>query len=57
VQLASRAGLPAEPVSGRKLLSVILGGILGLIVGVIAAFVVDKRQASVVKAAASTASA
>jgi uncharacterized protein involved in exopolysaccharide biosynthesis len=57
VQLASQASLPTEPVSGRKLLSVILGGMLGLIIGVIAAFVMDRRQTNAVQAAKSTASA
>ena len=57
VQLASQASLPTEPVSGRKLLNVILGGLLGLIIGVIAAFVVDRRQTNAVPAAKSSASA
>jgi uncharacterized protein involved in exopolysaccharide biosynthesis len=53
VQLASQASLPTEPVSGRKLLSVVLGGMLGLIVGVIAAFVMDRRQINAVPAKSS----
>jgi uncharacterized protein involved in exopolysaccharide biosynthesis len=56
VQLASQASLPTEPVSGRKLLNVILGGMLGLIVGVIAAFVIDRRQTNAVPAAKPAAS-
>lgn len=57
VQLASRASLPAEPVSGRKALSVLAGGVLGLIIGVVAAFVVDRRQTSAVQATKSIVSA
>ena len=49
VALVSRASIPTEPVSGRKLLSVLAGGALGLIAGVIAAFVVDRRQTATVK--------
>jgi uncharacterized protein involved in exopolysaccharide biosynthesis len=56
VQLASQASLPG-PVSGRKLLNVILGGLLGLIIGVIAAFVIDRRQTNTMPAAKSTVSA
>ena len=55
VQLASEASLPAEPVSTRKGLNAILGGLLGLVLGVICAFVIDARQtkseADMVKAA------
>jgi uncharacterized protein involved in exopolysaccharide biosynthesis len=56
VQLASQASLPTEPVSGRKLLNVVLGGLLGLIIGVIAAFIMDRRQTDAEQAAKSTAS-
>jgi succinoglycan biosynthesis transport protein ExoP len=55
VQLASEASLPTEPVSTRKGLNAILGGLLGLVLGVICAFVIDARQtkseADMVKAA------
>jgi uncharacterized protein involved in exopolysaccharide biosynthesis len=44
VQLASQASLPTEPVLPRKGLSAILGGLLGFILGVIFAFVIDARQ-------------
>jgi succinoglycan biosynthesis transport protein ExoP len=45
VQLASEASLPTEPVSTRKGLNAILGGFLGLVLGIICAFVIDARQA------------
>jgi uncharacterized protein involved in exopolysaccharide biosynthesis len=57
VLLASLAVVPTEPVAPRKGLNAILGGMLGLIIGVVAAFVVDRRQTNAVRAAASTASA
>jgi uncharacterized protein involved in exopolysaccharide biosynthesis len=44
VQLASEASLPVEPVSPRKGFNAILGGILGFLIGVICAFVIDARQ-------------
>ena len=44
VQLASQASLPIEPVSARKGLTAILGGVLGLVLGIICAFVTDARQ-------------
>jgi len=44
VQLASEASLPTEPVSTRKGLNAILGGFLGLVLGVVCAFVIDARQ-------------
>ena len=57
VQLASLAAVPTEPVAPRKGLNVVLGGMLGLIMGVTAAFVVDRRQTNAVRSAASIASA
>jgi uncharacterized protein involved in exopolysaccharide biosynthesis len=51
VQLASQASLPGEPVSGRKLLNVVLGGLLGLVLGVIGAFVIDAQQVNIEKKA------
>ncbi len=55
VQLASEASLPIEPVSARKGLNAILGAVLGFVIGVICAFVIDARQTKsegdVVKAA------
>jgi succinoglycan biosynthesis transport protein ExoP len=49
VQLASQASPPTDPVSPRKGLNAVLGGMLGLIIGVIAAFVVDRRQTDAVQ--------
>ena len=57
VQLASLAAVPTEPVAPRKGLNTVLGGVLGLMVGVVAAFAVDKRQTSVVEPTESTVSA
>lgn len=44
VQLASQASVPDEPASPRKGLNTVLGGILGFLVGIVAAFVVDARK-------------
>lgn len=44
VQLASPAAVPTEPVTPRKGLNVIFGGVLGLLIGIILAVVVDARQ-------------
>lgn len=44
VQLASLAAVPTEPVTPRKGLNVIFGGVLGLLIGIILAVVVDARQ-------------
>jgi len=52
VRLASEAALPTEPVGPRKGLSTVLGGLFGLVLGVVAAFVVNAWQAVVGKSAA-----
>jgi len=44
VRLASRAAVPTDPVSPRKGLNTVLGGVLGLILGIVGAFVVDARR-------------
>ena len=44
VQLASRAAVPEEPLSSHKLANTVLGGAAGLILGVIAVFVVELRR-------------
>jgi uncharacterized protein involved in exopolysaccharide biosynthesis len=44
VQLASQASLPIEPVSSRRALNTVLGGLLGFMLGVICAFVIEARQ-------------
>jgi uncharacterized protein involved in exopolysaccharide biosynthesis len=41
VRLASHATVPQDPVSPRKLLNAAIAGLLGLIVGVLAAFAID----------------
>ena len=44
VRVAAEAVVPDKPVSPRKGLNTVLGGALGLMVGVVAAFVVDRRR-------------
>ncbi len=44
VRLASQAAVPSEPAFPRKRLNTVLGGLLGLLVGVIGAFVLDARR-------------
>jgi len=44
VRLASQAAVPTEPVSPRKGVNTILGGLLGLVVGIVSAFVIDARR-------------
>ncbi len=46
LRLASQAAAPTEPVSPRKGLNAILGGFLGLVLGVISAFVIEARRTS-----------
>jgi uncharacterized protein involved in exopolysaccharide biosynthesis len=41
VRLASRAAVPRDPVSPRKLLNAAIAGVLGIIVGVLAAFAIE----------------
>jgi uncharacterized protein involved in exopolysaccharide biosynthesis len=45
VRLASRASVPDRPVSPRKLLNTAIVGVLGLVVGVFAAFAIDYWRA------------
>jgi uncharacterized protein involved in exopolysaccharide biosynthesis len=45
VQLASRAAAPEVPLSSRRLMNTILGAIVGLILGIIGVFIVDRRRA------------
>jgi uncharacterized protein involved in exopolysaccharide biosynthesis len=52
VRLASQAALPTEPISPRKGLNAVLGGLLGLLVGTAAAFVVDTRRPAAEKSPA-----
>jgi uncharacterized protein involved in exopolysaccharide biosynthesis len=47
VQLASQASLPIEPVSSRRALNTVLGGLLGFMLGVICALVIEARQSKV----------
>ncbi len=54
VRLASQAAVPTEPASPRKGLNTVLGGLLGLLVGVVAAFVVDARRPAAEKSPALT---
>ncbi|HLF27058.1 MAG TPA: Wzz/FepE/Etk N-terminal domain-containing protein [Anaerolineae bacterium] len=44
VRLASRAAVPMQPASPRKGLNAAVGGVLGLMLGVIGAFVIDARR-------------
>ena len=44
VRLASRAAVPTKPIAPRKGLNTVLGGMLGLILGVVAAFAIDRRR-------------
>jgi uncharacterized protein involved in exopolysaccharide biosynthesis len=44
VQLASLAAVPTEPVTPRKGLNAVLGGLLGLIMGVIVALIREQRS-------------
>lgn len=45
IQLASLAAVPEAPLSSRKLMNTVLGGVAGLILGVIGAFIVEERRA------------
>ncbi|HET7091367.1 MAG TPA: GNVR domain-containing protein, partial [Anaerolineae bacterium] len=54
VRLASQAAVPTDPVSPRKGLNTVLGGLLGLMVGVAAAFVIDARRPAPEKSPAAT---
>lgn len=44
VQLASHAAIPDLPIGSRKLVNTVLGGLAGLVIGVIAAFLVERRH-------------
>ena len=46
VQLASRGVAPEEPLSSRKLVFTVFGGGVGLILGIVCAFIVDWRRIS-----------
>ena len=54
VRLASQAAVPTDPVSPRKALNTVFGGLLGLMVGIAAAFVIDARQSAAEKSPALT---
>jgi len=54
VRLASQAAVPTDPVIPRKALNTVLGSVLGLMVGIAAAFVIDARQSVAEKSPALT---
>ena len=54
VRLASQAAVPSEPVWPRKGLNTVFGSVLGLMVGIAAAFVIDARQSAAEKSPALT---
>ena len=54
VRLASQAAVPSEPVWPRKGLNTLFGSVLGLLVGIAAAFVIDARQSAAEKSPALT---
>ena len=54
VRLASRAAVPTEPALPRKGINTVLGGLLGLMVGVVAAFAIDARRPAAEKSPAVT---
>ncbi len=44
VRLASQAAVPTEPIAPRKVVNTVLAGLVGLMVGAVAAFVIEARQ-------------